>query len=75
MTKLGGSGNDKGHDNSGTISQSMIDSNQVPRFEANIPVVDKFPREWYDPSEDAEWESYLNDRTRDAEQAPYYDET
>ena len=41
----------------------------------NIPVVDKLPREWYDPSEDAEWESYLNDWTRDAEQAPYYDET
>ena len=25
----------------------------------NIPTVDKLPREWYDPEEDAEWEAYL----------------
>jgi uncharacterized phage-associated protein len=26
---------------------------------AKIPVAEKFPKEWYDPAEDAEWAAYL----------------
>ena len=31
----------------------------ISTFWSNIPVVEKLPKEWYDPEEDAEWEAYL----------------
>lgn len=47
----------------GIISQSLLRdyfaANPVPTFQADIPTVDRLPREWYDPEEDAEWEAYL----------------
>lgn len=33
--------------------------NPVPRFEPKGETVIAFPKEWYDPSEDEEWENYL----------------
>ncbi len=32
-----------------------------PDMYSKIPVVTSFPLEWYDPAEDAYWESYLEE--------------
>jgi len=42
--------------------KEYFEKHPVPRGAdalAKIPVVEKLPTDWYDPSEDAEWEAYL----------------
>lgn len=41
------------------IIQDYFIKHPVPRFSFNIPIVDEFPTEWYDPDEDDEWREYL----------------
>ena len=31
---------------------------------SHIPIVKTLPADWYDPAEDAEWESYLDDECK-----------
>lgn len=41
--------------------RQFFTANPVPTFSSrlSIPVVSELPREWYDPTEDDEWEAYL----------------
>lgn len=43
------------------IIMRYFQANPLPRFEPsdNIECVTAFPADWYDPSEDEEWETYL----------------
>lgn len=40
--------------------EQYFKNNPIDRLTLNSELVDKLPNDWYDSSEDAEWEDYLN---------------
>lgn len=40
--------------------RKYFEKNPVKHLSVSAPIVDKLPNDWYDSSEDAEWEAYLD---------------